>query len=91
MEFEKLLKACRKESGYTIKQLAKECHISSQYLTDLENGNTDAYSEGVLYKLAQIFKLNGDAFVIKSGRIPTWATQQILKRWDYIKVELITE
>lgn len=84
MKFGKYLKSLREAKDLTIKQFAEKCGVSAVYINDLESNKTDVFAEGLFYRMAKILNVNGDEFIIKSDRIPTWAHKYILKNWKQL-------
>lgn len=89
MKFGKFLKAKREEMHLTLDELALMCGVSSIYLYDIENDQTDTFAEGIFYKMANILSIDGDEFIIKSGRIPKWAYKYIIRNWPQVKASLM--
>lgn len=88
MKFGRFLKKKRIERQFTLDEFAELCGVSAVYLYDIEVGETDTYAEGLFYKMASILGMDGDDFIIESGRIPKWAYKYILKNWQSIKPSL---
>lgn len=88
MRFGKFLKEEREKSGLTIQQLADECGVSVIYIADVESGESNTFAEGLFYNMARILDVDGDEFIVASGRIPKWAYKRILKNWPRIKAFL---
>lgn len=86
MKFGKYIKNRREELNISLEEFANMCGISSAYITDLENGLTDTFTEGLFYKMAIILKVDGDDFIIKSGHIPRWAYKYIRKNWPVMRL-----
>lgn len=85
MKFGKFLKRKREERNLSLEEFASQCGVSAIYLYDVESGTTDTYAEGLFYKMAGILGMDGDEFIIQSGRIPKWAYKYILKNWAQVK------
>lgn len=56
----KKLKTLRKQTGYTLKELAEECKMSYVYISNLETGKKLNPSRSVLEKLANALNVSID-------------------------------
>ena len=69
--FGEVIRAARKEKGYSQRELAKQIGLDFTYLSKLENNRADyAPKENVIRIIAQKLNLNEEELVFLAGRIP---------------------
>ena len=69
--FGEVIRAARKEKGYSQRELAKQIGLDFTYLSKLENNRADyAPKENVIRIIAQKLDLNEEELIFLSGRIP---------------------
>ena len=60
MSIGELLHQKRKEKNLSLEKVAEQCGVSQRYINSLEENNTDAHAEGVLYKMANLTVLQAE-------------------------------
>ena len=69
--FGEVIRAARKEKGYSQRELAKQIGLDFTYLSKLENNRSDyPPKENVIRTIAQKLDLNEEELVFLAGRIP---------------------
>jgi len=81
MEFGKILKKLRTDSGQGIKKLAPELGVSYTYLSKLENGAI-APSEKFVGRVAKYFSYSQDALLLSAGKVPSEVLEILRKNPD---------
>jgi transcriptional regulator with XRE-family HTH domain len=80
MTFGKAIRTARVRAGLTQATVAADCHISTQYLCDLEQDRRGPHDDDLILILAARLYLPYGYLVFLAGRIP-WGMWEGLKAW----------
>lgn len=70
MKLSQRLKELRKSKGLTLKDVARHCECSFQYLSFLETDRAFRPKLPLLYKLSSFYGFPSDTIITEAGKIP---------------------
>ena len=70
MKLSQRLKDLRKNNGLSLKDVARRCGCSFQYISQLENDLAFRPKIELLYKLAAYYDFSSDVLINEAGKIP---------------------
>lgn len=79
------IKEMRTSHGYTLEQVAKKLHITTNYLSLIERGKRKP-SEVVMYGLANHFNLNPIEIFSLYGSVPTTELDRVISSPSLVKI-----
>lgn len=77
------LKQLRKESNWTLRELAEAADVSFTYLSKIENGKEPPPSEKLLKKLATILGVNEFLLIRRAGKVPFQYAEALLDAGEF--------